>query len=97
MTNLGSLDQQRSGVAEPDLVLVSPTKTAAAVAAAAAADVWVVGGKLEVFSKKVSAWRAGTIRSLPSADLVEVSYTIADDVSSELLPRLKLCELSNQS
>jgi hypothetical protein len=94
MTHLGSLEQRRSDDTEPDLVLLSPTKTAAAVAAAAVSDpntVWVVGGKLEVFSKKASSWCTGTIRSLPRPDLVEVSYTIGEDESATA-PRLKLCE-----
>ena len=94
MTHLGSLEQRRSDEHEPELVLLSPTATAAAVAAAAVSDpnaVWVVGGKLEVFSKKASNWCAGTIRSLPRQDLVEVSYTIGGDDSAQV-PRLKLCE-----
>lgn len=98
MTHLGSVQQQRSEVTEPDLVLLSPTQTAAAVAAAAISDpnaVWVVGGKLEVFSKKVSRWCTGTIRSLPRPDLVEVSYTIGEDESLTAL-RLKLCESRNR-
>ena len=98
MTHLGSLEQKRSEVTEPDLVLLSPTKTAAAVAAAAISDpnaVWVVGGKLEVFSKKVSRWCTGTIRSLPRSDLVEVSYNIGEDESATAL-RLKLCEFRNR-
>ncbi len=32
-----------------------------------------VGGKLEVFSKKVGMWCAGTIRSLPADDLGAIS------------------------
>jgi hypothetical protein len=93
MTHLGSLEQRRSDEHEPELVLLSPTATAAAVAAASVSDpnaVWVVGGKLEVFSKKASSWCAGTVRSLPRQDLVEVSYTIGGD--SAQVPRLKLCE-----
>ena len=94
MTHLGSLEQRRSETEEPNLVLVSPRQTAAAVAAASVSDpnaVWVVGGKLEVYSKKAARWCPGTIRSLPRPDLVEVTYAIGGD-DSPTVSRLKLSE-----
>lgn len=94
MFHLGSLEQRRFDEDEPELLLVPPSETAAAVAAAALSHsnaVWVVGGKLEVFSKKASRWYLGTIRSLPRSDLVEIVYTV-DGENSAKVPRLKLCE-----
>ena len=94
MTHLGSLEQRRSETDEPNLVLVSPRQTAAAVAAASVSDpnaVWVVGGKLEVYSKKAARWCRGTIRSLPRPDLVEVTYAIGGD-ETPTVSRLKLSE-----
>ena len=92
MTSLGSLEQRR-----PDLVMISPGKTAAAVAAAADAissERWQVGAELEVYSKKTETWRSGEIRSLPDEDMVEVVYTI--DVPEPDTPRLKLCLRSSE-
>ena len=92
MTSLGSLEQRR-----PDLVMISPGKTAAAVAAAADAissERWQAGAELEVYSKKTETWRSGEIRSLPDEDMVEVVYTI--DVPEPDTPRLKLCLRSSE-
>lgn len=115
MTFLGSLEQRRASTTGGETQRHAPTSAmpmtpstgnATAVGGAGADDVWVVGGKLEVFSKKVGLWCAGTIRSLPDKDLVEVSYTIVDGSvlaqqqavllgQHSLLPRLKLSERSS--
>ena len=90
MTHLGSLEQRRL-YCEPDM-LVSPAKTAAAVAAAATSHsdaVWAVGQGRGFLRKRQDGTPA--IRSLPRSDLVEISYTIDGDNSAKV-PRLKLGE-----